>query len=196
MHKPNTKGTKMQPPHPDIAEVVLAPDQIEEIVQSLGARITQDYEGTQPLLVCILKGASPFMSDLMRSIALDMDIDFMSVSSYGNATTASGTVKILKDLDTPIKDRDVIIVEDIVDSGLTLARLTDELAKRGPRSIEIAAFLLKDVQAPRKVEIKPRYAGFTIDDRFVVGYGLDYAEKYRNLPYVGVLKREVYENNI
>lgn len=186
------KGYGDSTPHPDIEEVVISHEQIQDIVRAMGARISADYAGKTPLLVCILKGASLFMSDLIRAIDLNIDIDFMVVSSYGNATQTSGTVNIIKDVSTNIAGRDIILVEDIVDSGLTLACLQEELKKRNPASIEIASFLVKELDGPRAASVTPRYAGATIDDRFVVGYGLDYAEKYRNLPYVGVLKESVY----
>lgn len=178
--------------HPDIEEVVFTEDQIKEIVAKMGRQITADYQGKCPLVVCVLKGASMFMSDLIRHIKLPMEIDFMVVSSYGNQTTSSGTIQILKDLESDISGRDIIIVEDILDTGITLSYLIDNFQTRKPASVQVAAFLVKDVTAPRTAAIEPAYEGAHVDDRFIVGYGLDYAERFRNLPYIGVLKPEVY----
>ena len=172
----------------DIESVLFSSEQIAERVAQMGAQITQDYAGSAPLMVCILRGGSVFMSDLIRVVDLPAEIDFMAVSSYGKAARSSGVVRIIKDLDTELSNRDVIIVEDVLDSGLTLKYLTENLGSRGPRSLEIATLLLKN-EAPA---VTPRYVGFECPNEFVVGYGLDYAERYRNLPYIGVLKREVY----
>jgi hypoxanthine phosphoribosyltransferase len=170
---------------PAVGEILVQPDELARRVRELGAEISRDYEGRQPLLVGVLKGAVFFLSDLMRSLTVDCEVDFMAVASYGSATESSGVVRILKDLDAAIEDRDVIIVEDIVDSGLTLQYLLRNLGGRGPRSLEVCALLTKPER--RRVELSPRYVGFEIPDRFVVGYGLDHAERFRNLPYVAVL---------
>jgi hypoxanthine phosphoribosyltransferase len=170
---------------PAVGEILVQPDELARRVRELGAEISRDYEGRKPLLVCVLKGAVFFLSDLMRAIDVECEVDFMAVASYGSATESSGVVRILKDLDAAIEDRDVLIVEDIVDSGLTLQYLLRNLGGRGPRSLEVCALLTKPER--RRVELSPRYVGFEIPDRFVVGYGLDHAERYRNLPFVAVL---------
>lgn len=172
----------------DIENVLFSEEQIAERVRAMGAQITQDYAGTEPLMVCVLRGASLFLADLVRSVDLPVEMDFMAVSSYGKAAKSSGIVRIVKDLDTMLRDRDVIIVEDVLDSGLTLKYLMANLGSRQPRSLEIATLLLKN-PAPA---VTPRYVGFECPNEFVVGYGLDYAERYRNLPYIGVLKPAVY----
>ena len=170
---------------PAVGEILVQPDELARRVRELGAEISQDYEGRELLLICVLKGAVFFLSDLMRTLAVKCEVDFMEVASYGSATESSGVVRILKDLDAAIEDRDVLIVEDIVDSGLTLQYLLRNLWARGPRSLEVCALLTKPER--RRVELSPRYVGFEIPDRFVVGYGLDHAERFRNLPYVAVL---------
>ena len=175
----------------DIREVLLSEQQIQEKVSELGAKISADYQDKNLLMVSILKGSVVFMADLMRKITIPTRIDFMSVSSYGSGTHSTGVVKITKDLDIPLEGYDLLIVEDILDSGLTLHYLIDILRSRRPRSIAICTLL--DKPERRQAEVKTNYYGFHIPDRFVVGYGLDYAEKYRNLPYIGVLKPEVYE---
>ena len=164
---------------------VVAADVLHARIKELGAQITADYAGRAPLLVGVLKGAFMFMSDLSRAIDLPVEFDFMAVSSYGSATDSSGVVRILKDLDTPIEGRDVLIVEDIVDSGLTLQYLMRNLGARNPASLEVCALLTKPSR--RKVELPIRFTGFEIPDRFAIGYGLDHAERYRNLPYVAAL---------
>jgi hypoxanthine phosphoribosyltransferase len=176
----------------DIAETLLSKETISEKVAELGASISSDYKDKNLLLVGILKGSVVFMSDLMREITIPARIDFMSVSSYGAGVKSSGVVKIVKDLDIPLQGYDVLIVEDILDSGLTLHYIIEILKSRNPRSIKICTLL--DKPYSRKAEVKTDYHGFDIPDKFVVGYGLDFAEKYRNLPFVGVLKPEVYEN--
>lgn len=176
--------------HGDLQEVLIDEAKLQARIKELGKQITNDYRGKDVLLVGILKGALPFMADLMRSIELDVSYDLMAVSSYGASTKTSGTVRIIKDLDEEIEGKDVIIVEDIVDTGLTLTYLLENLRSRKVNSLKICTLL--DKPSRRKVEIKPDYNGFEIPDVFVVGYGLDYAEKYRNLPYIGVLKEEVY----
>jgi len=170
---------------PAVGEILVQPDELAHRVRELGAEISRDYEGREPLLIGVLKGAVFFLSDLMRSLDVSCEVDFMAVASYGSATESSGVVRILKDLDAAIEGRDVLIVEDIVDSGLTLQYLLRNLGARGPSTLEVCALLTKPER--RRVELSPRYVGFEIPDRFVVGYGLDYAERYRNLPYVAVL---------
>jgi hypoxanthine phosphoribosyltransferase len=165
-----------------IGETVVGEDELQSRIRALGKEITRDYEGRPPLLVGVLKGAFVFMSDLSRAIDLPVEFDFMAVSSYGSATRSSGVVRILKDLDLDLTDRHVLIVEDIVDSGLTLAYLRKNLAARGPASMEVCALLVKE--GLQRVELDLKYVGFTIPPRFVVGYGLDVDEQYRNLPYV------------
>jgi hypoxanthine phosphoribosyltransferase len=165
-----------------IGETVVGEDELQSRIRALGKEITGDYEGRPPLLVGVLKGAFVFMSDLSRAIDLPVEFDFMAVSSYGSATRSSGVVRILKDLDLDLTDRHVLIVEDIVDSGLTLAYLRKNLAARGPASMEVCALLVKE--GLQRVELDLKYVGFTIPPRFVVGYGLDVDEQYRNLPYV------------
>jgi hypoxanthine phosphoribosyltransferase len=167
---------------PVLGELVVSEDAIRRRVAELGAEITSDYSGRAPLLVGVLKGAFVFMSDLARAVNLPVEFDFMAVSSYGSATKTSGIVRIVKDLDLDLSDRDVILVEDIVDSGLTLSYLWRNLAARKPSTLEVCALLVKDSFQPSDVEL--RYVGFRIPDRFVVGYGLDVAERYRNLAYV------------
>jgi hypoxanthine phosphoribosyltransferase len=171
---------------PGLGEVLVPADDLQRRVAELGEEITRDYAGKELLLVGVLKGAVFFLSDLMRYIEVPVEVDFMAVASYGSATDSSGVVRILKDLDAAIEDRDVLIVEDIVDSGLTLQYLRRNLGSRKPRSLEVCALLMKP--ARRKVEERIRYVGFEIPDRFVVGYGLDYAERHRNLPFVAVME--------
>jgi hypoxanthine phosphoribosyltransferase len=173
-----TPGTPFAP----FDDVLIDPDRLRARITELGAQITKDYEGGNPLLIGILKGSVFFMADLARAIDLPLEMDFIAVSSYGNATESSGVVRMLKDLDAPIAGRDVIIVEDIIDSGRTLSYLVELLQQRGPASIEICALLTKPERA--EVEIECRYVGFEIPNRFVVGYGLDYAERFRNLEYI------------
>ena len=178
--------------HPDIEEILLDEQDIKDIVKKVGAEITRDYADKNPLVIAVLRGAVVFMADIMRAIECPLSIDFMAVSSYGDGVKSSGVVRIVKDLDTKIEGRHVIIVEDVLDSGLTLSYLVRMLQSRNPASIEIAAFLVKDIEGKRPA-IDPRYVGTHVPDKFVVGYGLDYAERYRNLPFVGVLKPYVYE---
>jgi len=174
----------------DVLKVLLSEEEIKNKVQELGKIITEEYRGKNLLLVTVLKGAVVFLADLMRSIDTPAEIDFMVVSSYGSGVKSSGVVKIVKDLDVPLKDRHILIVEDILDSGLTLSYIKGILQDRGPASIRIVTLL--DKPARRKADIKADYVGFEVPDDFVIGYGLDYDEKYRNLPYIGVLKPEVY----
>jgi hypoxanthine phosphoribosyltransferase len=174
----------------DIEKVLISADEIESKLAEMGAAITADYEGLNLMLVGVLKGAFVVMADLARHIGLPLEFDFMAVSSYGAATKTSGVVRILKDLDHDLKDRHVLVVEDIVDSGLTLKYLLKNLAGRKPASLEVAALLRKE--GIQQVELDVRYIGFDIPNEFVVGYGLDFAERYRNLPYIGTLKPAAY----
>jgi hypoxanthine phosphoribosyltransferase len=176
----------------DIAEVLLTEEQIAAKVIELGQTISRDYDGRELTLVSVLKGSLPFMADLMRRIVLPLRIDLMEVSSYGTSTESSGLVRILKDLSAPIEGRDVLLVEDIIDTGLTLNYLIRYLKGKNPRSIKICTLL--DKPARRLVEIPLDYVGFEIPDAFVVGYGLDFGEVYRNLRFVGVLRPEMYES--
>ena len=178
--------------HPDIEEILLSEQDIKDIVNKVGAEITRDYADKNRLVIAVLRGAVVFMADIMRAIECPLSIDFMAVSSYGDGVKSSGVVRIVKDLDTKIEGRHVIIVEDVLDSGLTLSYLVRMLKSRNPASIEIAAFLVKDIEGKRPA-VDPRYVGTHVPNKFVVGYGLDYAERYRNLPFVGVLKPSVYE---
>ena len=181
----------MEALHPDVKEILFTKDDIQQIVERMGAQISADYVGRNPLIVAVLRGAVVFTADLMRAIDCPMAVDFMAVSSYGEGFKSSGVVRIVKDLDTKIEGRDVIIVEDILDSGLTLSYLVRMLENRNPASVEVAAFLVKDVEGNTPA-VTPRYVGTHVPDEFIVGYGLDFAERYRNLPYIGVLKPEVY----
>lgn len=176
--------------HEDIASVLLTEEQLQKRAAEIGAAISKDFAGKEPIFVGVLKGCFVFMADLMRYVDLPCSVDFMAVSSYGAGTSTTGAVKINKDLNQNIEGRDIILVEDILDSGVTLHYLTQYLEVRQPASITIAT--LMDKPARRKAPVYARYSGFEIPDAFVVGYGLDYAEKYRNLPYVGILKPEVY----
>ena len=174
----------------DVLRVLLSEDEIREKVRELGGKITADYKNSNLMLVTELKGAVVFLADLMRQIDVPAEIDFMVVSSYGSGVKSSGVVKIVKDLDVPLAGKDILIVEDILDSGLTLSYIKELLESRGPRSIRIATLL--DKPSRRKVDLQADYIGFSVPDEFVIGYGLDYDEKYRNLPYIGILKPEVY----
>ncbi len=174
----------------DIERVLFSEEELKQRVRELGAQITADYAGKEPLLVSVLRGSYIFMADLTRSIDLPCTVDFMSVSSYGSGTKSSGQVQITKDLSDDIEGRDVIVVEDILDSGNTLYYLLQILQARKPASVRLCTLLDKPDRRVKEVAVS--YSGFTIPDAFVVGYGLDYAEKYRNLPYIGILKPEVY----
>ncbi|MBQ3394594.1 MAG: hypoxanthine phosphoribosyltransferase [Oscillospiraceae bacterium] len=174
----------------DIKEVLVDEETLKGIVKRLGREITRDYEGKNLFLVTVLKGAVVFLTDLMRNIDCECRIDFMVVSSYGSSTKSSGDVKIVMDINQSLEDKDVLIVEDILDSGYTLNFVRNLLLSRNPRSLEICTLL--DKPERRAVDIKAKYIGMQVPDAFVVGYGLDYDEKYRNLPYIGVLKPEVY----
>ena len=174
----------------DVLRVLLSEEEIRAKCKEMGARISQEYKGKNLMLVTVLKGAVVFLADLMRAIEVPAEIDFMVVSSYGSGVKSSGVVKIVKDLDVPLASKDLLIVEDILDSGLTLSYIKELLASRGPASIKIATLL--DKPSRRKVDLVADYIGFSVPDEFVIGYGLDYDEKYRNLPYIGILKPEVY----
>ena len=174
----------------DVSEVLITGEEIAEKTAELARQITADYKDKDPLLICILKGGLMFLADLTRQIRLPLEIDFMAVSSYGSSTSSSGVVRILKDLEEDIEGRNVLVVEDILDTGLTLKYLLRNLATRTPRSLEVVTLLSKE--GKQRVPISCKYVGFDIPDEFVVGYGLDYGERYRNLPYVGVLRQQVY----
>ncbi|MFJ8264253.1 hypoxanthine phosphoribosyltransferase [Rummeliibacillus sp. NPDC094406] len=174
----------------DIENVLISEEELQNKIKELGESLTLEYQDKFPLLIGVLKGAMPFMADLMKRIDAYVEIDFMDVTSYGNATVSSGEVKIVKDLNTSVEGRDIIIIEDIIDSGLTLSYLVDLFKYRKAKSIKIVTLL--DKPSGRKVDLQADYVGFEVPDAFVVGYGLDYAEKYRNLPYIGVLKPAVY----
>ncbi len=177
----------------DVQSVLISQQQLTEKIAELGAQISSDYNNKNLMMVSVLKGSVIFMADLMRAITIPTRIDFMSVSSYGSGVNHSGVVRILKDLEISVEGYDLLIVEDILDSGKTLSYLMEMLGNRNPSSIKIATLL--DKPSRRQVDIKPDYVGFTVPDEFVVGYGLDYDEHYRNLPFVGVLKPEVYTQN-
>lgn len=174
----------------DVKEVLYSRETINEKVKELGKQITSDYKGKELVVIGVLKGANVFMADLIREIEIPLEMDFMAVSSYGHSTESSGVVKILKDLDKGIEGKDVLVVEDIIDSGLTLQYLCKNLLNRKANSVKICTLL--DKPERRKVDVVIDYKGFEIPDEFIVGYGIDYAEKYRNLPYVATLKPEVY----
>lgn len=180
----------MQPNHRDIERILVSEEQLKAKVAELGARISRDYAGKDLLMVSILKGSVVFMADLMRAVTIPCAIDFMVVSSYGSGTATSGLVKIIKDLDQDLSGKDLLIVEDILDTGVTLSNLVPMLRLRNPRSVRLCTILSKPSR--RLADITADYCGFEVPDEFVVGYGLDYNERYRNLPYVGVLKPEVY----
>ena len=177
----------------DIERILISQEEIQVRCKELGKELTEIYQNTNPLVVGVLKGAVPFMADIVRSIDTYLELDFMDVSSYGNATVSSGEVKIVKDLDTNVEGRDLLIVEDIIDSGRTLAYLVDLFKYRKAKSVKIVTLL--DKPEGRVVNIEADYVGFNVPNEFVVGYGLDYAEADRNLPYIGVLKPSVYQSN-
>ena len=178
----------MTPHDESIGEIIVQADELQHRVAELGAQVSRDYAGKDLLLVGVLKGAVFFLADLMRHIDVPCEVDFMAVASYGSATESSGVVRILKDLDIAIEGRDVLIVEDIVDSGLTLQYLLRSLRTRNPASLEVCALLTKPTR--RAVDLPARYIGFEIPDKFAIGYGLDHAERYRNLPYIATLREE------
>ncbi len=176
----------------DIERIVFPEEQLLQRVREMGRQLTEEYRNRHPVMICVLRGACFFFTDLCRSMDCHVELDFITVSSYGNSTTSSGTIRLTKDIGVDIAGRDVIIVDDIVDSGLTLAHLKKLLEIRGPRSVKICCLLDKKDCHP--AELAPDYAGFDCPNAFMVGYGLDYASYYRNLPYIGVLKPEVYED--
>lgn len=175
----------------DVEKILFTREEIAEKVKSLAKEIKSAYEGKNPLILCILKGVFIFASDLVREIDFPCEIEFMQVSSYGSGSETTGRLNIKKDIDSDVKGRDVIIVEDILDTGITLSNLVPELKSRGARSVAICVFLNKPER--RIVEVTPDFVGYDVENEFIIGYGLDYNEKYRNLPYIGVLKRSVYE---
>lgn len=182
----------MKPVHPDVSHVIITEEQIKNRIAEMGAEISSVYGDEPVLLVAVLRGAALFVADLSREITSPVEIDFMAVSSYGSSTKSSGVVRILKDLDEDVEGRHVLVVEDILDTGLTLKYLLKNLASRKPASLEVVTLLSK--QGKQRVPIDCKYTGFDIPDEFVIGYGLDYAERYRNLPYIGVLRPEVYSD--
>jgi hypoxanthine phosphoribosyltransferase len=175
----------------DIAEILIGTEELQAKVAELGRQISEDYRGRTPLLICLLRGAVVFLSDLIRAVDIPLEMDFMAISSYGDSTESSGVVRLMMDLKSNITGRSVLIVEDIVDTGRTLAYILDNLQTRRPADIKVCALLSKPSR--REVQIELDYLGFEIPDKFVVGYGLDYAEVYRNLPFIGVLKPELYK---
>jgi len=177
--------------HPDIEEILYSEEEISAVVKDLGAQLTKEYEGKNPLVIGVLKGAVMFMTDLSRAMDCDLELDFMDVSSYGAGMESSGDVKILKDLDTTVDGRDLLIVEDIIDTGRTLSYLIEIFKYRKAKSIKVVT--LMDKKERRVVDLEADYIGINVPNEFVVGYGLDFNEKYRNLPYIGILKTEVYE---
>lgn len=174
----------------NLSAVLFDENTIQKRIKEIGGQISDEYKDKNPILICILRGAAIFMSDLMRRMTIPMEIDFMSISSYGNSTQSSGVVRIRKDIDTDITGRHVIVVEDIVDSGLSLSYIIEYLNQHKPASVKTCVLL--DKPEAHKIKVDIDYFGFTIENEFVVGYGLDYAERYRNLPYIGILKEEVY----
>lgn len=178
----------------DVAEILINEEQLQARVQELGQQISRDYQGQDLLLVCVLKGAMTFLADLMRQITVPHAIDFMAISSYGASTESSGVVRILKDLDCNIAGRNVLIVEDIIDTGRTLNYIMQMLKTRGPKSLRICSLLSKPSR--REIDVPVDYIGFEIPNKFVIGYGLDFGEIYRSLPYIGVLKKEKYDKTL
>ena len=176
--------------HKDLAKILITKEEIEKRVKEMGEEITRDYEGESVLMVAILRGAVVFFSELVKNVDLDVRFDFMVVSSYGASSTSSGEVRIIKDISQGIEGKNVLIIEDIIDTGNTLKNLKKTLLTRNPKSLKIVSLL--DKPSRRVVELEGDYVGFTVPNEFVVGYGLDYAEKYRNLPEIGVLKEEIY----
>ena len=174
----------------DIKEILITEEEIDRKVRELAAILSEEYRAKNPLAICVLKGAAFFMTDLIKRMDIELEVDFMDVSSYGQQSQSSGEVKIIKDLNTTVQGRHVLVVEDIIDTGLTLKYLVDLLRHRKAESVKVVTLL--DKPRRRKVDFKPDWVGFKVPDEFVVGYGLDYAEKYRNLPFIGVLKPDVY----
>lgn len=179
--------------HNELEKILITEKELQQKVREIGKKLTKEYEGRFPLIIGVLKGALPFMADVTRQMDTHVEIDFMDVSSYGSGTVTSGEVKIIKDLDTSVEGRDVIILEDIIDSGITLNYLVSLIKHRGANSVKIVTLL--DKPSGRRVDLVPDIVGFTVPDAFVVGYGLDYSEKYRNLPYIGILKPEIYKES-
>ncbi len=177
--------------HEDVERVLFSEEDLSRRVKEMGAQITADYAGKELLVISVLRGAAIFMADLVREIRLPLEMDYMAISSYGNGVKSSGVVRILKDLSSSVEGRHVLIAEDILDSGLTLRYLMKNLASRGPASIEVATLLRKDV--PNQADIACKYVGFECPNEFIVGYGLDYAERYRNLPFIGILRKDLYQ---
>ena len=175
----------------DMESILLTEEELQRRIAQMGREISRDYEGKEPLFIGVLKGCFVFMADLMRQVTIPCGVDFMVVSSYGKSTNTTGAVEIIKDLSQDVYGRHLVIVEDILDTGITLSYLTKYLKNRSPASVSIATLL--DKPERRRAEVAAKYVGFTVPDAFVVGYGLDYAEKYRNLPYIGILKPEIYE---
>ena len=175
----------------DMESILLTEEELQRRIAQMGREISRDYEGKEPLFIGVLKGCFVFMADLMRQVTIPCGVDFMVVSSYGKSTNTTGAVEIIKDLSQDVYGRHLMIVEDILDTGITLSYLTKYLKNRSPASVSIATLL--DKPERRRAEVAAKYVGFTVPDAFVVGYGLDYAEKYRNLPYIGILKPEIYE---
>jgi hypoxanthine phosphoribosyltransferase len=175
----------------DVAEILIGAEELQAKVAELGRQISEDYQGRNPLLICLLRGAVIFLSDLIRATDIPLEMDFMAISSYGNSTESSGVVRLVMDLKSSITGRNVLIVEDIVDTGRTLAYILDNLRTRRPADVKVCALLSKPSR--REVQVGVDYLGFEIPDEFVVGYGLDYAENYRNLPFIGVLKPKLYK---
>ncbi len=180
--------------HKDIKEILFTEEEIQQKIQQLASQINQDYAGRHLFILCVLKGAFIFLADITKKLEMSLEVDFMAVSSYGASSQSSGIVKITKDLDGSVEGKDILIIEDIIDTGLTLSYLIDVLERRNARSIRVAT--LFDKPHRRKAELEADYRGFLIPDEFIVGYGLDYAEKYRNLPYVGILKHELYAGHL
>ncbi|MGV3722541.1 MAG: hypoxanthine phosphoribosyltransferase [Actinomycetota bacterium] len=180
----------MTPLHPHIAELLYSADSIADRVRALGAELSRDYKGREVHLVCVLRGGIIFAADLLRALTIPATLDFIAISSYGKGTRSSGVVRLVKDLDDPVESRHVLIIEDIVDSGLTSGYLMNLLADRHAASVEVVALL--DKPAARRAAHQPRYVGFNVPNAFVVGYGLDYNQRYRELPYIGTLKPDVY----
>lgn len=182
--------TRQHPMHEDVEQILFSPEQIASRVGELGEQIARDYDGREPHLVTIVKGSIPFIADLMRAMNVPLSLDLIGVASYGAGTQSSGEVRLTKDLDDAIEGRHVLVVEDIIDTGLTLSYVLRNLRQRAPASLRVVTFL--DKPSGRGTQIEADYVGFTIPDAFVIGYGLDWNQRYRNLPYVGVLKRDVY----
>lgn len=188
--RPHHLDPDVRPSEADIESVLLSHDQIQARVAELGAQISRDYAGKDPVFVSVLVGAFMFTGDLIRNITIPCSLDFMAISSYGKESRSSGVVRVMKDLDESVESKHVIIIEDIIDTGLTLNYLLDNIRNRNVASVKVAAFL--DKPSRRLTDVKVDYAGFEVPDEFVIGYGLDFAQRYRNFPYVGILRPEVY----